>query len=95
MYVMCMLIAGSSFISIIHETRESFNHYMMKVCKRYYLHCIMFFFFNLGGNHLWPRGTIYGAMDGPRGTIHSVVNGPKGRSAVVMDGPGGKNVHTV
>ena len=41
------------------------------------------------GDHLWQRGTIYGAMDGPRGTVHSAADGPGGPSAVAMDGPGG------
>ena len=50
------------------------------------LHYIMLFF---EGDHLWPRGTTYGAMDGSRGTVRSAADGPGGPSVVAMDGPGG------
>ena len=76
-----MLIAGSSFISIIHEARESFYHYMIKACKHY---CIVSCYLFWGGG-----GNIYGAMDGPRGTVHSAADGPGGPSEVAMDGSGG------
>ena len=83
-------IAGSSIISIIHNARESFYHYMMKACKHYYIvSCCLFFFLGGGGGggggeHLWPRGTIYGAMDDPKGTVHSATDGPGGPSVVAI-----------
>ena len=54
----------------------------------YIVSCHLFFFGGGGGDHLWPRGTIYDAMDGPGGTVHSATDGPGGPSVVAMDGPG-------